>query len=140
MTSFIQVRPNGKIEMQGECPPEQLEHQHVEGCTLVKESGSIDRDYYDWKTQSLKRIPDAPSQFHSFDFEKKKWMFNKDAALPQIRKERDRLLKESDWIFLQDVPIDEQARQEWIAYRQKLRDVPQIVDNRGVDWPTPPRK
>ncbi len=54
-----------------------------------------------------------------------------------VRLERDRLLRESDWASLPDVP----ASEAWLAYRQALRDVPQqsgFPDD--VDWPTPPNE
>jgi len=61
-----------------------------------------------------------------------------------LRKERDRLIAETDWWVLPDrTPTDEQ-----LAYRQALRDLPDtatpVLDssNRlgisGVTWPTKP--
>jgi len=53
------------------------------------------------------------------------------------RAERDRLLRESDWAALPDVP----ASEAWLTYRQALRDVPQqsgFPDS--VEWPTPPNE
>jgi hypothetical protein len=37
-----------------------------------------------------------------------------------IREERNRLLKESDWTQVLDAPVDRQA---WATYRQMLRDI-----------------
>jgi len=54
-----------------------------------------------------------------------------------VRAERNRLLRESDWAALPDAP----AGEEWLAYRQALRDVPQqsgFPDS--VDWPEPPNE
>ena len=61
-----------------------------------------------------------------------------------LRKERDRLIAETDWWVLPDrTPTDEQ-----LAYRQALRDLPDnstpVLDNTtilgisGVTWPTKP--
>jgi len=61
-----------------------------------------------------------------------------------LRKERDRLIAETDWWVLPDrTPTDEQ-----LAYRQALRDLPStatpVLDNTenlgisGVTWPTKP--
>jgi len=58
-------------------------------------------------------------------------------AAEQVRNERDRLLRESDWAALPDVP----ASDAWLTYRQALRDVPQqsgFPDN--IEWPTPPNE
>jgi len=52
-----------------------------------------------------------------------------------VRAERNRRLRASDWAALLDVP----ASDEWLTYRQALRDVPQqsgFPDS--VTWPEPP--
>jgi hypothetical protein len=55
----------------------------------------------------------------------------------QARAERNRLLAESDWTQLPDVP--EAARLAWAAYRQALRDVPEQEGfPENVVWPTKP--
>ena len=46
-----------------------------------------------------------------------------------IRNERDKLLKESDYLILADAPVDETQKQEWTTYRQALRDIPQDYDS-----------
>ena len=46
-----------------------------------------------------------------------------------IRNERDKLLKESDYLILADAPVDETQKQEWTTYRQVLRDIPQDYDS-----------
>ena len=46
-----------------------------------------------------------------------------------IRNERDKLLKESDYLILADAPVNETQKQEWTTYRQALRDIPQDYDS-----------
>jgi hypothetical protein len=55
----------------------------------------------------------------------------------QVRMERDRRLRETDWTQFPDVPED--TRLMWQPYRQLLRDIPQ-QDNfpHDVIWPVPP--
>ena len=53
----------------------------------------------------------------------------------EARATRDRLIAETDWMALSDV----QMTDEWAAYRQALRDVPEqpgFPDN--IDWPEKP--
>jgi hypothetical protein len=62
------------------------------------------------------------------------------AALPGIlRAKRDRLLAESDWSQLDDVPLTDDLRAAWAAYRHALRD---ITEQPGwpadVVWPVKP--
>jgi len=57
-----------------------------------------------------------------------------------IRAERDKLLKESDYLILADAPVDETQKQEWATYRQALRDIPQNYDSPDeVVYPTKPK-
>jgi hypothetical protein len=57
-------------------------------------------------------------------------------ALGVIRQERNKLLAESDWRVLPDSPITNKV--EWYAYRQSLRDLPEIaVNNNFINTPWP---
>jgi len=46
----------------------------------------------------------------------------------KVRKERNQLLKDSDYTMLKDYPTTV-PEQEWITYRQSLRDIPQDYDS-----------
>ena len=53
-----------------------------------------------------------------------------------VRKERDRLLAETDWTQNNDVP--QSTRDRWAPYRQALRDITDQSDPNNVVWPTKP--
>ncbi|ADX06234.1 hypothetical protein 162300112 [Organic Lake phycodnavirus 2] len=53
--------------------------------------------------------------------------------LDEMREERNRLLRESDYTALPDYP----QRDKWLAYRQELRDFPSIWTE-GIEFPTSP--
>lgn len=59
-----------------------------------------------------------------------------------IREQRNNLLKESDIKVLPDVwiTLSLEKQNEWLEYRQKLRDLPEtIVDPyEDFEWPTKP--
>lgn len=56
-----------------------------------------------------------------------------------LRRERDGLLKNSDWSQLPDAPLSAQEKTDWATYRQALRDLPSnTVDPENPDWPTKP--
>jgi len=65
-------------------------------------------------------------------------------ALKEMRVIRDELLSKSDWTQNRDVILTND--EEWKAYRQALRDLPETqtpaLDDNGnlinVEWPTPP--
>lgn len=52
---------------------------------------------------------------------------------------RNRLLAESDWTQLSDVPLTEEKKAEWITYRQQLRDITSVIGfPMTVEWPQKP--
>jgi hypothetical protein len=56
----------------------------------------------------------------------------------QMREKRNELLKESDFKFVSDYPhSSDEKKQEWINYRQLLRDLPSIWEE-GMEYPTKP--
>lgn len=60
-------------------------------------------------------------------------------AIKIIREERNKKLSESDWRVLPDAPTSNKPA--WYAYRQALRDFPEMVITEqfnNVSWPTPP--
>lgn len=54
--------------------------------------------------------------------------------LESLRNFRNQLLKDSDWIVLPDSPVSQEKKQEWIVYRQYLRDLPESIDLSGDVW------
>ena len=57
------------------------------------------------------------------------------------RAKRDKMLESCDYLMALDYPISADAREQWRAYRQALRDIPQqegFPDN--IEWPVKPTK
>lgn len=56
-----------------------------------------------------------------------------------VRMRRNTLLQESDWTQLQDVPLSAEKKQEWVIYRQQLRDITATYTNPyEIIWPSLP--
>lgn len=53
-----------------------------------------------------------------------------------VRKKRDLLLAETDWVGGTDVP--ELIKEKWNTYRQSLRDITSQTDPDNIIWPTKP--
>jgi len=68
------------------------------------------------------------------------WLENKtNEAWRKIRKQRNQLLKDSDYIMVSDAPITTEKKEEWTTYRQSLRDIPQTFSNPDdVTYPDKP--
>lgn len=62
----------------------------------------------------------------------------KEISMAYIRAERNRLLKDSDWSILSDIPMTDLKRNEWITYRQQLRDFPDNCDITNPIFPVKP--
>lgn len=61
-----------------------------------------------------------------------------DLLVDEMREERNKLLKESDMYAIPDFAHKtESKRQEWLAYRQQLRDFTKVWVL-GMSFPTPP--
>lgn len=77
--------------------------------------------------------------------------------MDRLRTERNRRLSETDWIHMPDVTISEDLKNQFVEYRQQLRDVPDKVDewiqfmvethnispmqldpSIGIEWPIKP--
>ena len=71
----------------------------------------------------------------------KAWENSKfDRALENLRLERNRLLKETDWVVLTDSPVADKTA--WETYRTQLRDITNVLktveDVNAVTFPTKP--
>jgi hypothetical protein len=55
-----------------------------------------------------------------------------------IREERNRMLVETDWTQLADVPLSEEKKNAWKIYRQALRDTTLQKDPHNIIWPIKP--
>ena len=76
-------------------------------------------------------------------------LFDKDFTIHYIRELRDEMLSKTDKYMISDFPINEEKREEWKEYRQKLRDITLQDDFEnctlnqnfiieGLTWPTKP--
>jgi len=64
---------------------------------------------------------------------------NREAAEQEVIRKRDQLLSRSDWTQLSDVILTN--KEEWIAYRQQLRDITaQTGYPLNITWPVEPNK
>lgn len=59
-----------------------------------------------------------------------KWM--------SIRIQRNKLLIDCDWTQLPDSPLTIEKKEEWVIYRQQLRDITNYTSPDDVIWPIPP--
>lgn len=63
---------------------------------------------------------------------------DKQAMWEAVISRRNIELKESDWTQLPDIPFTEEKKQQWIQYRQLLRDITKYDDPYNIPWPGKP--
>ena len=71
------------------------------------------------------------------------WTYwNNETKLDSIRLQRDYLLQQTDWRAIRAYETQTPESQDWLDYRQALRDFPQTVNVnlpiQQIVWPVPP--
>ena len=62
-----------------------------------------------------------------------------DREMAKLREERNALLVSTDWRLYNDSPLTDEAKAEWVTYRQTLRDLPANTDDpNSPTWPDAP--
>jgi len=64
--------------------------------------------------------------------------YDREMFLPNLRSKRNVLLSQTDWSQLPDSPLSEEKKQEYVVYRQALRDLPSTATYDNLIWPTEP--
>lgn len=67
-------------------------------------------------------------------------MPSRSECLAFIRRVRDNLLSKCDWTQVADVPMTDEQRTAWRAYRQVLRDFPDTCNPYNPTWPDEPKE
>lgn len=63
----------------------------------------------------------------------------KELAWEPVVNKRNLLLESTDWTQVSDAQLSDEKKQEFAAYRQALRDIPQTYSNpEDVVWPVKP--
>lgn len=86
----------------------------------------------------LRYMPERPSEHHQFDYTSKSWVLNLERAWSYVRGRRDNALTACDWVTLRAQEQGTPAPQEWLDYRQALRDITNQSDPLAIIWPVAP--
>jgi|TARA_Y100000310_G_scaffold66200_1_gene61585 hypothetical protein len=86
------------------------------------------------------KIPFTDAELEAHRVEREEWASGEtDRQFFSLRATRNELLKNSDWSNGLDSPLSSDAKINWAAYRQALRDLPAtVIDPANPIWPTPP--
>jgi hypothetical protein len=114
----------------------------VDGSTLDVDMGeAVETKYWKdgaWETRSLR--PQGDLSY--WDSAAEMWRLDNVKLQSYIRQVRNDKLTECDWTQMPDAPLTQAKKDEWITYRQELRDLPALYENAtdftSVVWPTAP--
>lgn len=59
-------------------------------------------------------------------------------AWTNVRRDRTKLLADSDWTQSPDTALGDSAKSSWATYRTALRDITTQADPYNITWPTAP--
>lgn len=145
MNFVVYELATGKIFQSGSCPDNQFDIQKVENGYAILPIEADPFNQYIENNQAIS-MPPKPDNEYVFDYNLKKWV---DPISPEqkyktqcekIISNRNLLLEKSDWTQLPNGPLNIDQQNQWINYRQQLRDITaQSGYPFNVVWPTPPQ-
>lgn len=133
MKNFVVYEENGKIIKSGVCLDSDLE---LQGDFVIETESQIPLNLYYIKNNKLKEIPEQPLNKNKFDYNLEEWVIDYNLQWDLIKQIRNKLLQDSDWTQLPDVPI--LTKSTWALYRQQLRDITNQTDPFNIIWPKMP--
>lgn len=139
ITISIYLKTTGQIVRTSTCPDDLLDLQYnkeIENYITGNYPGNI--FYIENNVPTV--IPAAPNNYSQFDYTTKQWIDPRTAETQWriIKAQRNKLLSDSDWTQLPDVPLTTKAA--WATYRQQLRDVTTQTDPFNITWPQAPQQ
>ena len=96
-----------------------------------------------YKDGAWKERIECPGTY--YDWKDEAWVLDSVRLWEEVRKERNIKLAMCDWTQAADSPLTDSKKEEWIIYRQRLRDTPvlnlpssEITHLDQIVWPTSP--
>lgn len=104
----------------------------------IKTYSDINSYYYSFTDQKLIKKPPQSAPHLTFSYDTYTWEDTRtlEEVWKAIRKERDKLLMETDWTQLPDVP--EATKTKYAIYRQALRDITTQENPYNIKFPLCP--
>ncbi|MGE8318328.1 MAG: tail fiber assembly protein [Comamonas sp.] len=83
-------------------------------------------------------MPPNPGDGYRFNYALKQWEPHLERLWFLVRRRRDELLAGTDWRLLRAAETGTPVEQEWLDYRQALRDITEQPDPAWIEWPEVP--
>lgn len=137
MIFSIYKKSNGQIIKSISCVKEDL-HLQYDAINYDYIEGSFNDEKYYIENNNPVLISEPPNQYCIFNYDTKQWIDPRtnETQWPIVINQRNKMLIESDWTQLSDVVVTN--KDQWITYRQALRDITTQTDPFNIIWPTIP--
>ena len=136
---FHFYHPSATVDPEGACKVGETDATRIHITEEVSDVSLWMRTHY-WKNEAWVTREDKDSTYYTWTNEA--WIFDSTKFMREVRVLRNNKLMESDWTQAADSPLTEASIDEWVIYRQALRDVPtnnsSATDTDEVSWPTAP--
>jgi hypothetical protein len=137
MNFTIYKTQTGEIIQSGFCLDEDYNNQIIpQDCDILPLASDAINNYID--NNEIKDKPIQPNEFYFFNYLTKNWELDLESLSLSVITKRNNLLFQSDWTQLPDINFSNELKQQWVIYRQSLRDITKQESFPNVVWPIPP--
>lgn len=103
----------------------------------------MDNHWYNTEEHEFLFVGQPCNSYATWSLEKGWWDWDPELVKEDVRRARNALLSACDWTQQIDVPLSEAKLQEWVTYRQQLRDITDnlpddLLSVNDVVWPVSP--
>ncbi len=96
---------------------------------------------YVYLNGQLETLPAKQFNYQVMDYAQRQWVNPpNETQWVVVRRKRDQLLLDSDWTDTASAPVrfGQALHQQWLTYRQALRDITLQADSFAIVWPISP--
>ena len=140
---YVTVKNNGQITGEGETDLtiEDIKKFSAPDNQIVGvPEGLQDLGEYVFKDNQFIHIGSRPSENHAFNYSSLVWEIDFQKAWANVRLNRDRLLNDCDWMVVKAQETGIPISDDWLTYRESLRDITKQTNPTTIKWPRKPGK
>ena len=137
---YAEVDQSGKVLQTGMtvCPSIEGLVPFFKGKLIELSSPIHNPDEFFFNGYSLVEKPKSPGEHYKYNYGTNQWEKDELSAWAAVRNRRDNELNATDWVITKYKEVSSSVPEDWLIYRQALRDITNQADPFNVSWPTKP--
>ena len=138
---YAEVDQSGKVAQTGMvvCPSIEGLAPFFEGKLIELPTPIQNPDDFFFNGHSLVKKPESPGGHFAYNYGTNQWEKDVPSAWAAIRARRDSELNATDWVITKYKEASSPVPEDWLVYRQSLRDISKQDDPFNIVWPVRPR-